>query len=322
MPNASGWYRCYLPTNELVKNNYMVGMSTPSFSYDSGYAMVTSDKKIIDRLDIVVLKLISLKQFIDYTKRALEIGQKIVVDIDDYKEDDISQDKIIEVSSAIITSTPFLKSFYENKYPNIPVFLVRNGIDLNIFNVNQVNYDTTPTFGWVGGTPHRVKDLNELNPFFGEFIKNNNYRFHHSGDIDNAPSASELIGLTNGIVTSEPKVSISLYPKLFKNIDIGLVPLTKNLTNSGKSFIRGLEFSASGIPFIASPSPEYRYLAECGVGRVANSPEEWIRHAEELVDPKIRKNEADKNISIVREKFSMKAMVKDWEYCFNEISKV
>jgi glycosyltransferase involved in cell wall biosynthesis len=322
MPNASGWYRCYLPTNQLIKNGYKVGMGNPSFSYSSGYTMITSDKKIIDKLDIVVLKLISLKQFIDYTKRALEIGQKIVVDIDDYKEDDISQDKIIEVSSAIITSTPFLKSFYEKKYPNIPVFLIRNGIDLDVFNVNKVNYDTAPTFGWVGATPWRIKDLEELNPFFGEFIKNNNYRFHHSGNIDNAPSAAELIGLSNGIVTSQPKVSISLYPKLFKNIDIGLVPLAKNLINNGKSFIRGLEFSASGIPFIASPSPEYKYLAECGVGRIANNPEEWISHAKELVDPEVRKNEADKNILMIKEKFSMGAVVKDWEYCFNEISKV
>jgi hypothetical protein len=306
----------------LIKNGYSVGMSMPSLSYKNEYEILVPNKKNADKLDIVVLKLVNLKQFIEYTKKAIKMGQKIVLDIDDYIDNNIYQDKIIELSTALITSTPFLQKFYQDKYPNKPIFLVRNGINLDIWK-NKNNHDENmPTFGWVGATPHRVKDLNELNPFFGKFIKKNKYKFHHSGTIDNAPSADKLIGLDKGIFTHEPKVPIHLYPDLFKKIDIGLVPLSKSLINDAKSFIRGLEFTGAGIPFIASPSLEYSYLAEQGVGRIANSPDEWLKHAEELLDPKVRKEEVEKNIKNVKEKFSMNVLVNDWKNTFDTICKI
>jgi glycosyltransferase involved in cell wall biosynthesis len=150
-------------------------MSMPSLSYKNEYEILVPNKKNADKLDIVVLKLVNLKQFIEYTKKAIKMGQKIVLDIDDYIDNNIYQDKMIELSTALITSTPFLQKFYQKKYPNKPIFLVRNGINLDIWK-NKNNHDENmPTFGWVGATPHRVKDLNELNPFFGKFIKKNEY---------------------------------------------------------------------------------------------------------------------------------------------------
>lgn len=322
LPSASSWYRCYLPMIELIKNGYSVGMSMPSISYKNEYEILVPNKKNNDKLDIVVLKLVNLKHFIEYTKKALKTGQKIVVDIDDYPGNNVYQDKIIDLTTALIVSTPFLQDFYQKRYPNKPIFLVRNGINLDVWKNKNNHIENIPTFGWVGATPHRVKDLNELNPFFGDFIKKNKYKFHHSGTVDKAPSADKLIGLDKGIFTHETKVPISLYPNLFKKIDIGLVPLSKSFINDAKSFIRGLEFTGAGIPFIASPSLEYSYLAEQGVGRVANSPDEWLRHAKELLDPSVRKEEVKKNIKNVKEKFSMDVVVGDWKNAFDTIHKI
>jgi glycosyltransferase involved in cell wall biosynthesis len=338
-PNGCAWYRCYLPMLELKKEKYESAMGIPVFNDSHGFGILVPDNKAVHGWDIVVLKLIMLERFIDFVDKAIELKQKVVVDLDDHMEglhkDNLAHKmtspeknpknnrehyfKIIEKASALITSTPFLKDFYQKKYPNKPVYLVRNGIDLDRWKIRNDHSGHLPTFGWVGATPWRSGDLEILNPYLGKFIKDKNCRFHHSGSIINAPGVDKKIGIDKKIFTHEPMKPINGYPEMFRKIDIGIVPLTDVEFNHAKSFIKGLEYVASGIPFIASPSPEYVYLAEQGVGRIASTPEEWLIHAEELISPKIRKEERLKNREIVREKFSMQTRALDWEQVFDKI---
>lgn len=48
------------------------------------------------------------------------------------------------------------------------------------------------------------------------------------------------------------------------HLDIGLAPLDKNAFNESKSWIKILEYAAMGVPFVASPSPEYQRFWEVG----------------------------------------------------------
>jgi glycosyltransferase involved in cell wall biosynthesis len=125
--------------------------------------------------------------------------------------------------------------------------------------------------------------------------------------------------MSDSIFTSEPMKPIMTYPEMFRKIDVGIVPLSNVEFNEAKSFIKGLEYAAAGIPFIASPSSEYKYFAEKGVGRIANNQLEWVAHAEELLDPKIRKEERIKNRELVKEHFSMEQRGLDWEEVFDKI---
>ena len=64
--------------------------------------------------------------------------------------------------------------------------------------------------------------------------------------------------------------------------------------NEAKSWIKGLEYTAAGIPFVASPSVEYKRLKKkYGVGRLAKNQGEWIKQVEALRDPAVRQEEAD-----------------------------
>jgi hypothetical protein len=55
---------------------------------------------------------------------------------------------------------------------------------------------------------------------------------------------------------------------------------------SHNSGIKGMEYVASGIPYVAAALPEYRWLAdEHGIGRVAERARDWRRHLEALLDP-------------------------------------
>jgi hypothetical protein len=45
---------------------------------------------------------------------------------------------------------------------------------------------------------------------------------------------------------------------MLNGIHVGLVPLTRGPFNEAKSYLKGLEYAAAGIPFIATPTEEYQ----------------------------------------------------------------
>ena len=173
----------------------------------------------------------------------------------------------------------------------------------------------------MGALPWRSGDLETMRPFFGNFLEKNRLSFHHSGHIKEINvDARHLLGTPSTVkFTHEPRRILSQYPEMFKKIDVGIVPLNNIPFNHAKSTIKGLEYTAAGIPFIASWSPEYQLLADQGVGRVAKNEEEWMTHLEELTDPKIRKEEIDKNYENVKESHSMQARAEDWNNIMQQI---
>jgi hypothetical protein len=73
------------------------------------------------------------------------------------------------------------------------------------------------------------------------------------------------------------------------------------------------------VPWVASYSPEYAILEEQGIGRVANNEREWIGHLEELLDPKVRKEDAERNIENIKKYQSMEVRGKDWNEVMHQI---
>ena len=267
---------------------------------------------------------------------AKKIGQKIIVDIDDWfdgleptnrafnttdpkKNPEINREhyaNIINQADALIVSTPFLLDYYKQFHKN--VFLVRNGIDLDRWEKRKVKNTWKPTIGWVGATPWRSSDLEVLGPKFGNYIQRNGLKFHHSGHTPNAPLAHEQAGVNVVNSTVSHMAPISDYPKLFLPIDIGMVPLSGVKFNDAKSYIKGLEYAAAGVPFIASPSPEYLELAKAGVGRIAQNWDDWEYHFNELLDPQKRKDDIEVNLENLKN-FTVRARGSEWNSTFRYI---
>ena len=109
--------------------------------------MLVDDGRAVHGWDIIVLKLLMQKEILESIPKAQAMGQKIVVDIDDWfdglsksnrafeatdpkNNPDSNREiysQIIMAADAVITSTPFLFEYYGKKRDN--VFMVRNGID-------------------------------------------------------------------------------------------------------------------------------------------------------------------------------------------------
>lgn len=324
--------------DQLKKFGWVTGLGFPGFNQEKGFGLIIDDGKIIHGWDIIVFKLLMQREVLEYMPRAKELGQTIVVDIDDwfdglsptnraYEATDPKKhpnnnrelySEIIMRADAVITSTPFLHQYYSNKRDN--VYMVRNGIDLPRWQQRKITSNHRLKIGWVGATPWRSGDLEQLAPFIGPYLQSRRLMFHHSGHTGGgAPTAAEQLGIPNNLVKTLPLVPILSYPQLFQPIDIGIIPLNNVQFNHAKSFIKGLEYAAAGIPFISSYSPEYEYLANEGeIGRVAYTEDDWIYHFDELRDKQLRIDEIEHNLEKLKD-FTMDARGPEWNTVFHQI---
>jgi glycosyltransferase involved in cell wall biosynthesis len=70
-----------------------------------------------------------------------------------------------------------------------------------------------------------------------------------------------------------------------EHIGVGLVPLAPTKFNTGKSRLKGIEYMAAGVPWVASPREEYRQLnREASCGFLAETPKQWYAMVKMLLD--------------------------------------
>lgn len=89
--------------------------------------------------------------------------------------------------------------------------------------------------------------------------------------------------------------SIDDWPASLARIGVGIAPLADTKFNEAKSWLKVLEMSACGVPWVASPRAEYRTFHEAtGVGFLAERPREWIRLLTRLLtDDVLRKEQSE-----------------------------
>lgn len=326
VPNGCTWYRMVLPSRQLVSLGWDTAVGLPRHHPEEGFGVAHEDGAFFG-WDVNVFKLMMFDATVSIFETMQKSGQKIVVDVDDFHfgihEENIAESQTnphsnpkhnrmfyemgIRQADVVTVSTQFLANFYEKRCRNVRV--VRNAVDIERF-VKQ-DQPEKPIFGWVGGTLWRSGDIEMLSAWMPDFVRDYGIRVHHSGHIPNDPRHfSVRAGLSR--VSTAPMKSVIDYPTLLNHFHVGLVPLSSNTFNEAKSNLKGLEYAAAGIPFIATPTEEYRLLHEAGVGRLAVTPDEWRDHATALLDPEVRKNEVDKNWEIVNKDFNMITKGQEW----------
>lgn len=341
-PNGCTWYRCMLPARQLVKAKIASDVGFLNVRPNGMFAIQRPGDNRSRPYRVIVLKVIMNRFALDGMEMAQSKGQKIVVDVDDlfdeihetnmaHQSTDKNKDRdnnreiykqILAKADAIICSTPFIHDYYKVLFPDKPLFMIRNSIDSDRWTrLNAVQRQ--PIIGWLGATPWRSLDLEQLKDFFAEYIESRDLTFHHAGHLIWAPPAFVKLGIANKKrVTASGMVPLYELPNVYANFDIGIVPLNDIPFNRAKSYIKGLEYAAAGIPFVASALPEYEYLAEQGVGRVAHNKKEWIKSFDELMDFDMRQDESIINREIIDEEFTIEASAQQWVSTFRQIAKL
>ena len=326
VPNGCAWYRMVLPSRQLADLGWDTGVGIPRAHNEKGLGVAHEDGAFFG-WDVSVFKLIMHETTTEMFRLTQQNGGKVVVDIDDFHfgihEENIAATKThpnlnpennrmyyemgIRQADTVVVSTQFLADFYDRRCRDVQV--VRNALDVERF--NRVEQPDVPTFGWVGATLWRSGDIELLSEWLPDFVKDHKVPVHHAGHIPNDPKHFAIrAGLKR--VSTQMMATIPDYPSLLTQFHVGLAPLTRNPFNEAKSNLKGLEYAASGIPFIATPTEEYRLLHEAGVGRLADTPDEWRDHAMELLDPDVRRREAESNWEIVNREFNISTKGTQW----------
>jgi len=216
---------------------------------------------------------------------------------------------ILAKSDLIISSTPYLASRVAD-FCRVPIEVSKNTVDVDRF-TPRTHIDTPqPLVGWVGSTKHRSGDLETLKGILPSLLRSNSISLFHGGTMPGAPSFASRIGVLDAEVETMRLVPHDQYPQLMV-MDIGLVPLTNMPFNRSKSDIKGLEYAAAGVPFIASNLDAYIELQQdLGVGRLAKKPLNWVKHIKELSHYETRREEAERNREIVRQHRNISVGVK------------
>jgi hypothetical protein len=326
-PNGCAHYRLVLPSRQLALMGWDTVIGMPRVHSERGIGVAHEDGAFFG-FNISVFKLLMHEVVPSLFKTMQERGEKIVVDIDDFHFG-IDSDNVaaratdpnrnpennrmyyemgIRQADLVTVSTPFLANFYEARCRNVKI--VRNALDVDRY--QMVTQPEIPVFGWVGGTLWRSRDIELLADWLPGFVADTGVNVHHSGHI---AGDTKHFAVRSGLrrVTTQPMKLVSEYPSLLTHFHVGMVPLSPTDFNESKSYLKGLEYAAAGIPFIASPSEEYRLLHSFGVGRLASTPDEWRDHASELLDPQVRALEGKLIRDIVEQKFNITTKGPEWD---------
>lgn len=187
------------------------------------------------------------------------------------------------IASLVTVTTPALAARYA---PHGRVAVIPNMIPQSYLSVpHRDNKD----IGWAGSLQTHRGDLEVVGDAVGRLVAGG-ARFRIAGPPE---GVARPLGLEEDPPGSG-HVAIEEWPQAVSRIGIGIAPLQPCAFSDAKSRLKPLEYSALGIPWVASPTPDYLGLHGLGCGAIASTPEEWFAELQRLlVDDRYRWSQAD-----------------------------
>jgi glycosyltransferase involved in cell wall biosynthesis len=155
----------------------------------------------------------------------------------------------------------------------------------------------TPVIGWTGTIETHPHDLEHAKGAIPKMLEDHGAEFRVIGTGQGVGPRLQIPG---HLISSTGWREIDGdYQQAIASLDLGIVPLALNQFNEGKSWLKGLEYSAMGVPFIASPTQQYLALAELGAGMTAARYSNWVGGAKLFLNQPYRDEaiERGKNIA-------------------------
>lgn len=268
-----------------------------------------ANEELID-VDVIFLQRLMHEGLAEHIRNARAYGQIIINDLDDWywgldtknaafssshpktnpKENRNHYKGVLGASDLVVVSTTYIRDRI-SAWVRCPIVVMKNTIDVSRFVPLEHEDSPAPRIGWVGSTSHRSGDLEQVRGVIKPLLDSGDFTFQHSGHHDTATPVHQILNLSEGQVLRVPLCEPQMYPSSL-TMDIGIAPLRDTPFNHAKSDIKALEYSAAGIPWVASPMTAYKELAaEWGVGRLAKNGQQWVKHLRALKDVDVRAEE-------------------------------
>jgi len=227
---------------------------------------------------------------------------------------------VAKVFDALTVSTQDLKDFHSKENPKI--YLLPNNLDMKEWNSHpqKVFDDGFVRVGFIASAAHTEgiqiikKALLELMQKYPQvkFLITHVYQHLFFDFPEEIRKRIEPI----------PWMSLEQWPKGLKSIglDIGLAPLADNMFNRAKSNLRWMEYSACGIPTIASPVKPYLCIQDNKDGIMAKESHDWFLAMEKLVvDKELRHNIGRAAYERVNTEFNVDNNLALWVNAYREV---
>jgi glycosyltransferase involved in cell wall biosynthesis len=188
-------------------------------------------------------------------------------------------EKACSIADHVTVSTPQLTKYARHGR----VSILRNNVPDDIFKTSGARNFNEPRIGWTGSVQTHPDDLQQTKRAVADVLRTNRLNFNVIGDGQYVASNLSLDKSTSVFATGWVPIE-EYYEALSQHLDIGIVPLELSPFNEAKSALKGLEYAAIGIPFVASPTREYLRMEAYGIGKTAKSPGEWRKHLQRMID--------------------------------------
>lgn len=268
--------------------------------------------------DVVVANRPVFARQADFLVRMAGQGRRVVIDVDDsYAHlatshgafevlDATHLDRACKVASRVVTTTPALLDVHgHGRGTVVPNFVPQRYLD-----IDDPRKHTQPWVGWSGSLTAHPEDLRVSQGKIARALAEvPGSEFAFIGPKEQGPQLRQHLG-HKGPLQLGGFYTLETYPHALAQLDVGVVPLTDTVFNSCKSALKGLEMASVAVPFVASPTADYRRVHEAGLGFLAPYPNDWHRAVKHLLtDEAYRTEMSQAGRDIVRERFTLESNV-------------
>lgn len=252
--------------------------------------------EILHDCDVLILQRPAMQAYLAVAEQAQKQGISVVVEMDDdiqavHKQNTSAAAydpkrqpwhnrdwfaKCVQAADLLIVSTPALTRYgpeksvvFRNRLPAFALVL-RPG--------------TSPARGVVGWTGHLNVHPRDLQATEGG-VSRVDAPFRVVGNATGVADALKIPPARVELGAAWQDDIPSYWKTVAQNIGVGIAPLEQSQFNRSKSGLKCQEYLTLGIPFVASPLPEYQWLVrESGAGLIAGSRGQWSRMVNRLLN--------------------------------------
>jgi len=301
-----GYYRLLMPayaisekTDINVTYDFGGGDLCKSLVFDKNAEVDCPEDVVILTRPTAIEALLAIKSL----KRQ---GKKVIIDMDDdYWKLDPRNPWAVEIAARpehslatldlcmaeadlVTVSTPFLVQ----RIKNDKVVVLRNCVPDHYLDTPENNTAReqigATVVGWTGNVATHIGDLEAIGNGLRRGVRSKGAKFLNIG----SEAGPQIAGFRQGEAYISPWVELHEYPFAVNAFDVGIVPLVITDFNQAKSYLKGIEYASLGIPFIASPTDEYKLLNSHGVGEIARTPDQWYYKLRQVIDDLQKNNDS------------------------------
>jgi glycosyltransferase involved in cell wall biosynthesis len=162
-------------------------------------------------------------------------------------------------------------------------------------------------FGWAGSLHSHPDDLDPLGSSVSQLTRMG-YQFKV---ISSGKGVAKKLHLA-GEVEDTGIVPMVQWPNAVNQLKVGIAPLADTRFNKAKSWLKPLEYSALGIPWVASPREEYMRLQKYGGGLLADKTGKWVSSVKRLMDNESFYKEQSEKVKEIASQFTYEHRAHYW----------